>query len=212
VDAAHISGRPLGGILVDQGLLTGEELETALSRQEASGRRLGETIVDCGFVSGPDLADALAAQCGIELTTESGFGTGLRTLIQRRHDSGRRRERPLPVEPPPAVDSAPAAEEGAEELDVAAVQTHFLSQLEEQWARLAAAEELVTQLEQALADARRGQERARAQAVRLARRARGRSAGERRSGARRELDRLRHELEELRRFVLRRGQAGTEDA
>ena len=41
---------------------------------------------------GPELASALAAQYGIELTTEKGFGTGLRSEIQRRHETDRRRK------------------------------------------------------------------------------------------------------------------------
>ena len=73
VEAAHITWRPLGQLLVEQGLLTGDELERALAAQQTTGERLGETIVKLGFVSGPELASALAAQYGIELTTEKGF-------------------------------------------------------------------------------------------------------------------------------------------
>ena len=72
MEAAHITWRPLGRLLVEQGLLTGEELEQALAEQQTSGKRLGETIVALGFVSGPQLAAALASQYGIELTTENG--------------------------------------------------------------------------------------------------------------------------------------------
>ena len=90
MEAAHIAWRPLGQLLVEQGMLTSSELEQALARQQESGKRLGETIVELGFVSGPELATALAAQYGIELMTEKGFGTGLRSEIQRRHEHDRR--------------------------------------------------------------------------------------------------------------------------
>src|SRR5215207_7550867 len=89
VEAARIAWRPLGRLLVEQGLLTDGELERALVLQQTTGKRLGETIVELGFVSGPELSSALATQYGIELTVETGFGTGLRAQIQRRHENDR---------------------------------------------------------------------------------------------------------------------------
>ena len=80
MEAAHIAWRPLGRVLVEQGLLTDDELEQALAIQQQTGERLGETIVKCGFVSGPELAGALAAQYGIELMTEKGADS----LVSRR--------------------------------------------------------------------------------------------------------------------------------
>jgi hypothetical protein len=147
VEAAHIAWRPLGRLLVEQGLLRADELELALAKQQQTGLRLGETIVKCGFVSGPQLASALAAQYGIELTTETGFGTGLRSEIQRRHESDRRnvvRLAPaLPDEPheaePTVVDPEPVSAEAT-----------LLAQLEEQWAKLAAAEEALAEREREL--------------------------------------------------------------
>ena len=61
VEAAHFTWRPLGRLLVDQGLLTADELEHALARQKQTGKRLGETIVECGFVSGPELASTASS-------------------------------------------------------------------------------------------------------------------------------------------------------
>ena len=67
--------------------------------QARTGKRLGETIVECGFVSGPELSSALASQYGIELKTETGFGAGRRSQIQRRHENERPRSaRPTLVE------------------------------------------------------------------------------------------------------------------
>ena len=93
MDAAHTLWRPLGTMLVERGLLTVEELEDVLEEQKQSGRRLGEIIVDRGLISGPTLAMTLAEQWGVELTMDEGFGTGLRTEIQRRHE-GERQRRP----------------------------------------------------------------------------------------------------------------------
>lgn len=143
VEAAHIAWRPLGQLLVEQGLLTERELELALARQKETGQRLGETIVQSGFVSGPELANALAAQYGIELTTETGFGTGLRSQIQRRHETDRRS----------VVRLAAVPDESGEEVPADAVDPDpggdsvLLAQLEEQWARLAAAEAALAERE-----------------------------------------------------------------
>jgi hypothetical protein len=134
VEAAHIAWRPLGQLLVEQGMLTACELEQALAKQQESGKRLGETIVELGFVSSPQLANALASQYGIELMTEKGFGTGLRSEIQRRHEHDRRGTAPLAAVPDPAP--APVAVEPEPEPPAQVL----LAPLEEQWAKLAAAE------------------------------------------------------------------------
>jgi hypothetical protein len=156
VEAAHIAWRPLGRLLVEQGLLTAAELELALTAQQETGLRLGETIVKCGFVSGPQLANALAAQYGIELMTEKGFGTGLRSEIQRRHETDRRRV--IHLAPPPPEDDAPPSEDEAAPIDPApeppAAEAALLAQLEEQWAKLAAAEESLSERERELLDLR----------------------------------------------------------
>jgi hypothetical protein len=146
-------------LLVEQGLLTDDELEQALATQQQTGERLGETIVKCGFVSGPELAAALAAQYGIELTTEKGFGTGLRSEIQRRHESDRRRIVQIVPDPPARLElvpDEPAPEPEPEpepELDaVPTGEAMLLAQLEEQWAKLAAAEEALAERERELAE------------------------------------------------------------
>lgn len=156
VEAAHFTWRPLGRLLVDRELLTADELEHALARQKQTGKRLGETIVECGFLSGPDLASALAAQCGIELTTEQGFGTGLRSEIQRRHESDRRRIVQL-VPDPPQLESVPdeaPAEHVTDEPDT--VEAQLLAQLEEQWDKLAAAEAALAERERELTELMNG--------------------------------------------------------
>ena len=154
MEAAHITWRPLGRLLVEQGLLTGDELEQALMKQQETGLRLGETIVKCGFVSGPQLASALAAQYGIELATEKGFGTGLRSEIQRRHESDRRRIVRLVPDPPEEHAETPEIEPEHVEPEPPAAEATLLAQLEEQWAKLAAAEESLSERERELVELR----------------------------------------------------------
>ena len=162
MEAARFPWRPLGRLLVEQGLLTSDELEQALALQQHTGERLGETIARCGFVSGPELASALAAQYGIELTTEKGFGTGLRSEIQRRHESDRRRV--VRLVPAPVYDEHAAVEEpAAPEDDTGVDEAPLLAQLEEQWAKLAAAEDALAERDRDVRQLRELNERLRDQ-------------------------------------------------
>jgi hypothetical protein len=90
VEAAQVPWRPLGELFVSRGLITEEELETALAEQAATGKRLGEILVDRGLVSSPDLTSALMDQLGVEISKEEGFGSGLWAEIKRRHKRVRR--------------------------------------------------------------------------------------------------------------------------
>ncbi len=175
MEAARIPWRPLGRLLVEQGLLGEDELERALEEQASTGRRLGETIVELGFVSHPALSRALAAQYGIELKGETGFGTGLRAEIERRHDRDREDE----IEPrlklahtPPVV--ADVSEPEAPEAHPSDGDDLHLAQLEEQWAKLAAAEELLAEAERELTALRQTATHRRNQAWRLVARIRRR--------------------------------------
>lgn len=166
--AAPTPWRPLGRLLVDQGLLSEGELERALAQQASTGKRLGETIVELGFVSHPALSRALAEQYGIELKAESGFGTGLRAKIEGHHE--RRRE--SAVEPRLRLVGGPSvAEEPPQSVrpagDAAEGDALHLAQLEEHWARLAAAEELLAEARLELVALRRAAARRRDQGRRL---------------------------------------------
>ncbi len=171
MEAAAIAWRPLGRLLVEQGLLTDKELELALAKQQVSGKRLGETIVECGFVSRPELSNALAAQYGIELTTETGFGTGLRAQIQQRHETDRGRVVPIGL----AKLLEPAEIEAeSDDTESPLAEALLLAQLEEQWAKLAAAEEQIAERELGLAALAEELERRRAQVARFVQRVRAR--------------------------------------
>ncbi len=55
---------PLGSILMEQGQVTSEQLETALAEQRRAehGKRIGEILVDMRFLSEPNLLQALSKQ------------------------------------------------------------------------------------------------------------------------------------------------------
>jgi MSHA biogenesis protein MshE len=56
----------LGDLLIKQGLLTQDRLENALKEQKITGRKLGRVIVDSGLVSEEAISKALARQLGAE--------------------------------------------------------------------------------------------------------------------------------------------------
>ena len=56
----------IGDILIDEGILTQESLDRALSLQKEKKKRLGEILVDEGFVSDEKLADVLCRQLNID--------------------------------------------------------------------------------------------------------------------------------------------------
>lgn len=52
----------LGDLLIQQGLLTGEQLKQALEEQKLTGRKLGRVFVDSGYVTEIQICEALARQ------------------------------------------------------------------------------------------------------------------------------------------------------
>jgi type IV pilus assembly protein PilB len=55
----------LGGLLVDRGLITLAQLETAINEQKTTGRRLGRVLVDRGVLTPEVLLDVLSEQLGV---------------------------------------------------------------------------------------------------------------------------------------------------
>jgi|SRR5579859_2283475 len=102
MEAAHITWRPLGQLFVERGLITQDELEEALVEQQETRKRLGAILVSRGLVSGPELTSVLVDQLGMELTKESGFGSGLWDEIRRRHPRGTGRPDDTAAQPEPA--------------------------------------------------------------------------------------------------------------
>lgn len=160
MDAAPITWRPLGRLLVDKGLLTDEELERALEEQEFTGKRLGEILIERGYLATPTLSRALAEQYGVDLDFERGFGSGLSEEIERRHQAKRpvlrivrQNAEPEIVEVPNtfSVDEVVGLRDRLAEAESRLAE--LLPHLEEQWARLAEAQARITELETAGQDA-----------------------------------------------------------
>jgi hypothetical protein len=98
VDPAQETRRQLGQLMVDEGLLSAEQLEHALAQQAQTGKQLGETLVELGYASPGAVANALAEQHGGLLRTEYGVSTGLRVIEGEGQPS------------PPVAPRAPARE------------------------------------------------------------------------------------------------------
>jgi adsorption protein B len=79
VGGTRRSRRPLGEILVDQGVLTHDQLERALS-DTVSGLRLGSSLVHAGTVSAAQLAKAVAAQNEVEAVDIEPYAPDARLL------------------------------------------------------------------------------------------------------------------------------------
>jgi type IV pilus assembly protein PilB len=58
--------KELGDVLVEEGLITSEQLANAVEEQHRVGRSLGRVLIDLGLIKEPDLVAALARQIGLE--------------------------------------------------------------------------------------------------------------------------------------------------
>lgn len=56
----------IGDLLISQGMITEQQLETALEEQKIRKTKLGETLMALGYVSQQDFADVLSEQLGID--------------------------------------------------------------------------------------------------------------------------------------------------
>jgi type IV pilus assembly protein PilB len=75
--------RKLGEILVEQGLLTREQLEQALFEQSRTDKQLGRILIDLGLVKETDLMAALATQVGFKFVdlSETGVDASAAALV-----------------------------------------------------------------------------------------------------------------------------------
>jgi hypothetical protein len=69
---AEFPWRQLGELLLDEGLLTEDELEQALLEQARSGRLLGQILVSNSYLSAFSLARVLSDQHGVQLRAPAG--------------------------------------------------------------------------------------------------------------------------------------------
>jgi MSHA biogenesis protein MshE len=87
----------LGEILLQQGLLTEQQLQDALAEQKRSGRKLGRVFVDKGYVSEEQISNALARQLQVPYVNLKHF-TVKPEVASRLPETQARRFRALVVE------------------------------------------------------------------------------------------------------------------
>jgi hypothetical protein len=85
VESGREIHRSLGAVLVEQGLVTNDDIEGALAVQVETSQLLGEILLQRSLIARPSLAKALAAQGGRSLEEEGGFGSGLMAKIEQLH-------------------------------------------------------------------------------------------------------------------------------
>ena len=103
--------RPLGVVLVEQGLVSNDDVDGALAVQVKTSQPLGEILLERSLIARPLLAKALAAQRGRLLDKEGGFGSGLMARLEHVHLV----RRGLPTELP-RVDPDTTAEDRCSDL------------------------------------------------------------------------------------------------
>ncbi len=87
----------LGEILVQQKLLTNEQLKSALDEQKKSGRRFGRVLIDKGFVTEEQISEALARQLNIPYVNLKFYNVS-REVMLKLPESAARRFRALVLE------------------------------------------------------------------------------------------------------------------
>jgi MSHA biogenesis protein MshE len=87
----------LGEILIQQHLLTPEQLDTALAEQKRTGRKLGRVFVDSGFVTEKQISEALARQLNIPFIDLNQYNIKA-TVVQLLPEAQARRFRALVLE------------------------------------------------------------------------------------------------------------------
>ncbi|HEY3300020.1 MAG TPA: GspE/PulE family protein [Methylophilaceae bacterium] len=87
----------LGDMLVQQGLITAEQLETGLQEQKRTGLKLGRVLVDSGYVTERKIAEALARQLALPFLDLSNFNAKAE-LVQKLPEAQARRFRAIVLE------------------------------------------------------------------------------------------------------------------
>ena len=83
--------KQMADILVDRGLITGEQLQRAVAEQRRLGRTLGRVLVELGMVTESQLVAAIAQQVGLpfvdltEFPVDPSAVTSVSSLVCRRH-------------------------------------------------------------------------------------------------------------------------------
>ena len=87
----------LGDLLVQQKLISQDQLKFALEQQKRSGRKLGRVLVDNAFVTEENISEALAKQLGVPYINLKYFHINLE-LVRLLPENQARRFRAIPLE------------------------------------------------------------------------------------------------------------------
>ncbi|MDP2783675.1 MAG: GspE/PulE family protein [Sulfurimicrobium sp.] len=87
----------LGEVLIQQNLLTEDQLKQALAEQKSSGRKLGRVLVENGFVTEEGIAEAIARQLQIPFINLKFYNTNA-DLVNKLPETQARRFRALVLE------------------------------------------------------------------------------------------------------------------
>ena len=87
----------LGDLLIQQKLISHEQLQFALDQQKKSGRKLGRVLTDNAFVTEDDISEALSKQLNIPFINLKYYNTNLE-IVRRLSESQVRRFRALALE------------------------------------------------------------------------------------------------------------------
>jgi hypothetical protein len=100
--------RPLGQMLVERGLIDEQQLENALREHASSGEPIGSVLVALEYIPEETLRHVLLEQCGLDMSRQEGFGSGLLGQLERRGVGHRTaaREQAATVEPSPVKTEA----------------------------------------------------------------------------------------------------------
>lgn len=63
----------IGDMLVEENMVTGEQLEQALAISKEKHRKIGEVLMELGYVTEEDIADTLSRQLGIDIVSLNGI-------------------------------------------------------------------------------------------------------------------------------------------
>ena len=80
----------LGELLLQQHLVTADQLKAALDEQKKSGRRLGHVLIEKGVVSEEQISEALAAQLGIPFINLKYYNIKRETTLKLSETQARR--------------------------------------------------------------------------------------------------------------------------
>jgi hypothetical protein len=100
-------------MLVERGLIDEQQLEIALREHAGSGEPIGSVLVSLEYIPEETLRHVLLEQCGLDMTRQEGFGSGLLGQLERR-GVGHRTARELAPPVEPAAEQAEAVEPAPE--------------------------------------------------------------------------------------------------